>query len=182
MTVKFKSPETAQACIVKMNGRFFDGRKVSLLSLVEDSPNPGRYSLGSITAKNGIENQGRMRSARMSRRRRNGWINLPSGSLMGTAKRNDASLLFQDFFYPLDLGIISSRCNGPVCAGTDSNVGLDNISVTDFLAYSDPRSAHGVYSIVTLADYLSSANVRHMHIPSSHRPMAPRGLCRTRYL
>jgi len=29
MTVKFRDPVSAQACIMKMNGRFFDGRKVS---------------------------------------------------------------------------------------------------------------------------------------------------------
>lgn len=28
MTVKFKDAAAAQACIAKMNGRFFDGRKV----------------------------------------------------------------------------------------------------------------------------------------------------------
>jgi HIV Tat-specific factor 1 len=28
MTVKFKEAAAAQACILKMNGRFFDGRKV----------------------------------------------------------------------------------------------------------------------------------------------------------
>ena len=28
MTVKFKDAAAAQACILKMNGRFFDGRKV----------------------------------------------------------------------------------------------------------------------------------------------------------
>lgn len=28
MTVKFKEATAAQACILKMNGRFFDGRKV----------------------------------------------------------------------------------------------------------------------------------------------------------
>ena len=32
MTVKFKDAAAAQACILKMNGRFFDGRKVSLLT------------------------------------------------------------------------------------------------------------------------------------------------------
>lgn len=31
MTVKFKEATAAQACISKMNGRFFDGRKVSHL-------------------------------------------------------------------------------------------------------------------------------------------------------
>lgn len=29
MTVKFKEATAAQACVMKMNGRFFDGRKVS---------------------------------------------------------------------------------------------------------------------------------------------------------
>lgn len=29
MTIKFKEPISAQACVMKMNGRFFDGRKVS---------------------------------------------------------------------------------------------------------------------------------------------------------
>ncbi|EAU91645.1 splicing factor u2af-associated protein 2 [Coprinopsis cinerea okayama7 len=28
MTVKFKDPLSAQACVIKMNGRFFDGRKI----------------------------------------------------------------------------------------------------------------------------------------------------------
>ena len=28
MTVKFKDPVSAQACIIRMNGRFFDGRQV----------------------------------------------------------------------------------------------------------------------------------------------------------
>jgi hypothetical protein len=32
MTVKFKDAAAAQACILKMNGRFFDGRKVCLRS------------------------------------------------------------------------------------------------------------------------------------------------------
>lgn len=29
MTIKFKEATAAQACVLKMNGRFFDGRKVS---------------------------------------------------------------------------------------------------------------------------------------------------------
>lgn len=29
MTIKFKEATAAQACVMKMNGRFFDGRKVS---------------------------------------------------------------------------------------------------------------------------------------------------------
>jgi HIV Tat-specific factor 1 len=29
MTVKFKDAHSAQACVLKMNGRFFDGRRVS---------------------------------------------------------------------------------------------------------------------------------------------------------
>jgi len=31
MTVKFRDPISAQACVVKMNGRFFDGRRVEAL-------------------------------------------------------------------------------------------------------------------------------------------------------
>jgi HIV Tat-specific factor 1 len=30
MTVKFKDTVSARACVLKMNGRFFDGRRVSL--------------------------------------------------------------------------------------------------------------------------------------------------------
>lgn len=33
MTIKFKEATAAQACVMKMNGRFFDGRKVSPASL-----------------------------------------------------------------------------------------------------------------------------------------------------
>jgi HIV Tat-specific factor 1 len=29
MTVKFKDARAAEACVMKMNGRFFDGRRVS---------------------------------------------------------------------------------------------------------------------------------------------------------
>jgi hypothetical protein len=34
MTVKFKEATAAQACILKMNGRFFDGRKVRHLQSI----------------------------------------------------------------------------------------------------------------------------------------------------
>jgi hypothetical protein len=32
MTVKFRDVRSAEACMAKMNGRFFDGRKVCCLS------------------------------------------------------------------------------------------------------------------------------------------------------
>lgn len=32
MTVKFKEPVSAQACVAKMNGRYFGGRRVSQVS------------------------------------------------------------------------------------------------------------------------------------------------------
>lgn len=35
MTIKFKDSISAEACVLKMNGRFFDGRKVESVPLMD---------------------------------------------------------------------------------------------------------------------------------------------------
>lgn len=60
MTIKFKEATAAQACVLKMNGRFFDGRKVSLCLCptmfkrsVTVIDHGGRYTQACSRAKSG---------------------------------------------------------------------------------------------------------------------------------
>jgi hypothetical protein len=48
MTIKFKDAVSAEACVQKMNGRFFDGRKVSPVGSLIKSLLPGHSSCSDL--------------------------------------------------------------------------------------------------------------------------------------
>jgi hypothetical protein len=93
MTVKFKDAHSAQACVLKMNGRFFDGRRVSPSLHSPNRPNARgrRYTPASIRARNGInvrEPASHLERARTeTRKNRNGLIISLSGSSRRKGKR-----------------------------------------------------------------------------------------------
>lgn len=143
MTVKFKDAHSAQACVLKMNGRFFDGRRVSPSLHSPNRPNARgrRYTPASTRARNGInvrEPASRLeRARRETRKNRNGWIISLSGSLKRKEKRARTSTRMfhaldmdtstatgEDLLHSLDLAVVASRRDALVRPRADANVGL----------------------------------------------------------
>lgn len=82
MTIKFKEATAAQACILKMNGRFFDGRKVSFCAyrVIDGVLIRIRSSQACSTGRRGINARQRVLTWKTTRRtRENGLTTLRNG-------------------------------------------------------------------------------------------------------
>lgn len=75
ITIKFKDPTAARACLLKMDGRYFDGRKVCRCSVSADF----RSRLPCSRAKNAIGDQVAELEKTMAWRKIRGWTTLQTG-------------------------------------------------------------------------------------------------------